>query len=408
MHVSPQAETTGAHAMTTRWGRVAIAVLGGIAAAFHIGKVPAALPMLRTEFALDLVAAGWLMALVSGLGAVSGLLFGRLADQLTHRNAMALGLTVLAAGSLAGAFTNSVGSLLASRVLESAGLILTAVAAPAYIASVTRPREMRLSLALWGAWLPAGVAVMMLASPPLLAAFGWRGSWAVAALACLAAAVALVVDRRAPHQPRRVSHSLITALQLTAAQPASWVLAGVFVTYSMSFMSVFGFLPTMLVEELGMDAALASVLCAFAVLANALGSVASGFFARLGVPRWVLVAGPCVMLSVMALVVFTAGLPFGLRYGAALLYSIIGGLLPATIMGALPVFAPHPNLVGTTSGFVMQGSNIGQFAGPPLLAVIVAGNGWTAAPYYIACTTGIGLFLALRLRRLEQGLRQGE
>ncbi|WP_207459781.1 MFS transporter [Azospirillum sp. SYSU D00513] len=390
----------------TRWGQVTVAVLAGIAAALHIGKVPPALPMLRAELGMDLVAAGWLMALVSGLGAVSGLLFGRLADQLTHRTAMLLGLATLAAGSLAGALSGSAGPLLASRLLESMGLILTIVAAPGHIASVTRPRDMRLSLALWGVWLPAGVAAMMLASPPLLAEFGWRGTWAVAALACLASAAALLASPRvAPREGGVAAPSLLTAVRLTAAQPASWMLAGVFVAYSMSFMSVFGFLPTMLVEQLGMDAATASVLCAVAVLANALGNVMSGVLARMGVPRWVLIAGPCVMLSLTALVVFTGGLPFGLRYGAALLYAVIGGLLPATIMGALPAFAPRPNLVGTISGFVMQGSNIGQFIGPPLLASVVATHGWSAAPFYIACATAIGLVLALGIRPLERGLR---
>lgn len=382
-----------------------MAVLGGVAAALHIGKVPPALPMLRAELAMDLVAAGWLMALVSGLGALLGLLFGRLADQLTHRNAMILGLSVLAAGSLAGALAGSPAVLLASRALEGMGLILTIVAAPGLIAAVTRPADMRVTLALWGVWLPAGVAAMMLVSPLLLAGFGWRGSWMAASAACLAAAAALLAGGRvAPRRAGGPSSSLLTAVRLTAAQPAAWVLAGVFVAYSMSFMSVFGFLPTMLVEDLGMDPALASVLCAVAVLGNALGNVLSGVLARLGAPRWVLVAGPCVMLTLTALVVFTGGLPFAVRYGAALVYSVTGGLLPATIMGALPAFAPRPDLVGTISGFVMQGSNIGQFVGPPLLASIVAGHGWSAAPFYIACTTAFGLLLALRLRPLERRL----
>ena len=52
---------------------------------------------------MDLVAAGWLMGLVSAIGAVCGLFIGRLTDQLNHRRSMILGLLLLAAGSLAGA-----------------------------------------------------------------------------------------------------------------------------------------------------------------------------------------------------------------------------------------------------------------------------------------------------------------
>ncbi|NYZ17150.1 MFS transporter, partial [Azospirillum sp. RWY-5-1] len=207
-----------------------------------------------------------------------------------------------------------------------------------------------------------------------------------------------------PRRARPPAGSLAAAVRLTAARPAAWVLAGVFAAYSASFMSVFGFLPTMLVEEMGMSTGTAAVLGAVAVMGNAVGNLLAGGLARRGVPRWALVALPCVGLSLTAAVVFSHGLPFAPRYAAAILYSVVGGLLPATVMGALPAFAPRPDLVGTMSGFVMQGSNIGQLAGPPLLAAVVAGWGWPAAPVYIAAATGLGLLLALRLRPLERGL----
>jgi len=71
-------------------------------------------------------------------------------------------------------------------------------------------------------------------------------------------------------------------------------------------------------------------------------------------------------------------------------------------MGSLPVYAPRRDLVGTFSGFVMQGSNIGQCFGPMLLASIVGISGWSGAPYYILATTLLGFALALCLRQMEQ------
>jgi MFS family permease len=146
----------------------------------------------------------------------------------------------------------------------------------------------------------------------------------------------------------------------------------------------------------------ASVLTALAVLANAAGNVLGGVFARRGVPRWMLIAGPCIMLAVTAFLVFGQTLPLAMRYGAAVIYAVSGGILPATIMGAIPVYAARRDLVGTFSGFVMQGSNIGQCFGPMLLAVIVGAYGWSAAPYYIASMTLFCLVLALRLRIMEK------
>ena len=386
----------------TRWGQVAIAVLAGIAAALHIGKVPPALPILRAELGMDLAAAGWLMGLVSAIGAVCGLLIGRLTDQLNHRRSMILGLLFLAAGSLAGALTSSEAVIFASRAVESVGLIMTVVAAPGLIASVTAPSDRAVAFAIWSVWLPMGVAVMMLASPLILPAFGWRGSWIAATLACLLPLAALAATGSSRHAALTASStSLSTGLRLTAGQPASWLLAGIFATYSSSFMSVFGFLPTMLIEDMGLALTLASVMTALAVLANAGGNVLGGFLARLGIARWLLIAGPCVILTLMAFAVFSNGLPLSLRYGAAVVYAVSGGLLPATLMGALPVYSPRPDLVGTMSGFVMQGSNIGQCAGPLLVGSIVASHGWSAAPFFVAFTAVVGFALALAFRTLE-------
>lgn len=383
-----------------------VAVLGGSMAALHVGKVPPALPAIRAELAIDLVTAGWLMALVSGIGAVLGLLSGRMADRIGHRDAMIIGLALLAVGSIGGALAGGIGMLLVTRGIEGLGLILTIVAAPALINRSTAPGDMRLTLAIWGVWLPAGVATMMLVAPLLMAPFGWRGLWVAAALACVLAVVLLI--RVMPGSVSRPGSgtpvSLVTAMVMTARRPAAWVLAGCFIAYSMSFMSVFGFLPTLMVEEVGLATGTASVLCAIAVLFNAVGNVLAGAAARRGIARWVLIAGPFVTLTLCSILVYSSGLPFWLRYGAALFYALTGGLLPATIMGSLPVFAARPDLVGTMSGFVMQGSNIGQLIGPPLIAMVVAANGWQAAPFYIAGATGLGLILALRLRPLERGL----
>lgn len=387
----------------TRWGHVAIAVLGGIAAALHVGKVPPAIPMLRSELGMDLVAAGWLMGLVSALGAVCGLVIGRFTDYLTHRRAMILGLALLVAGSLIGAATHSDLVIFASRVLESVGLIMVSVAAPGLIATSIDPRDTGLAFALWGVWMPVGVSVMMMISPFLLPSFGWQGSWIFAAVLSLVPMVALMTMKTAePKIAGQVSTSLSLAVKLTASRRMSWILAGIFATYSASFMAVFGFLPTLLIEEMGISLAAASVMTALAVLANGAGNVLGGVFARWGAPRWILIAGPCIMLGLTAFVVFGHGFPLSMRYGASVLYAVSGGVLPATIMGSLPVYAPRRDLVGTFSGFVMQGSNVGQVFGPMLLASIVAASGWPAAPFYILVTMALGFALALCLRQTER------
>ncbi|CAD7023073.1 MFS transporter [Pseudorhizobium endolithicum] len=388
--------------MSTRWSQVTIAVLGGAAAALHVGKVPPALPLLRQEMNLDLVSAGWLMGLVSLMGGLLGLMLGRVADRITHRRAMLLSLSLLTAGSFAGAFSRSAALLFASRVVEGIGLILAVVAAPALITAATDLKDRGLAFSAWAGWLPAGVGGMMLVSPGLLPNFGWRGAWIAAGLATLVPLIALLVSSP-DAAPRRLhdAPSLVEGVRSTLSQSTSWLLGGMFLLYSLSFMSVFGFLPTMLIEEAGLGLGTASMMTATAVLSNIPGNFTGGLLLRRGAKRWALVVVAFTTLTLCAFVVFHPGLPLAARYPAALLYAGAGGLLPAAIMSALPAYAPRRDLVSTISGFVMQGTNMGQFLGPLLLASIVSAMGWPAAPYFVATTGVLGIVLALAFRGRE-------
>jgi MFS family permease len=383
----------------TRWGHVLIAVLSGVAAALHVGKVPPAIPLFRDELGMSLVTAGWLMGTVSALGAVGGLAIGRFTDYLTHHRAMIVGLTLLVIGSFIGAATHLETVLFASRFLESFGLIAVSVAAPGFINSSIDSQDRQLALGLWGVWMPVGVAVMMMTSPFLLPVFGWRGSWMFAGIFTLIPLI-LLLFLTVPREPsaEEPSPSLIEAVRLVGARRISWILAGIFAAYSGSFMSLFGFLPTLLVEELQISLTAASLMTAFAVLMNGFGNILGGVFARLGAPRWILIAIPSLLLGALSYFVFADGYPIWLRYGASVLYAVSSGAIPATIMGLLPVHAPRRELVGTFSGFVVQGSSIGQVVGPMLLAAIASAMGWSGAPIYIGAMGAIGFVLALALR----------
>ena len=388
--------------MTTRWSHVTIAVLGGVAAAVHVGKVPPALPLLREELQLDLVAAGWLMGLVALMGGLLGLVMGRLADRVTHRRAMILSLVLLTCGSMAGLFAHSAAVLFASRIVEGFGLILAVVAAPALITSATEARDRGLAFAIWAAWLPVGVGGMMLVSPVLLPVYGWRGAWIAAALFTLIPLAALLLSRRISSVTGATPpSSLLDGARLTVALPTTWLLGGMFLLYAASFMSVFGFLPTMLIEESGLALGTASAMTAIAVLANVPGNIAGGYLLRHGARRWALIVIAFFLLSLSAFAVFASELPLTIRYTAALIYAATGGLLPASIMSALPAYAARQDLVSTISGFVMQGTNLGQFLGPLLLAAVVSAKGWAAAPHYVAATALFGILLALMFRRRE-------
>ncbi|HWU40481.1 MAG TPA: hypothetical protein VN203_22765, partial [Candidatus Acidoferrum sp.] len=89
-------------------------------------------------------------------------------------------------------------------------------------------------------------------------------------------------------------------------------------------------------------------------------------------------------------------------YAACLLFSLIGGLLPASALGGAPVYAPTPQQLATTNGLIMQGGQFGQAIGPPTLALIVSlGGGWKSAPWLLVGSAAVGVALSFGLAALE-------
>jgi MFS family permease len=94
-------------------------------------------------------------------------------------------------------------------------------------------------------------------------------------------------------------------------------------------------------------------------------------------------------------------LPGPLRFGAVLLFSMVGGMIPATLFALALRLAPGEATVATTVGWVQQWSAFGQFAGPPLVAWVAARSGgwqWTWAVTGAATLAGLALAAAIARR----------
>jgi MFS family permease len=361
-----------------------IVIAAGVAGALHVGKLPPAIAALQQALGLTLVQAGFLLSLVQFAGMALGVAFGVLADGLGLKRSMVLGLAVLALASAAGGAADGVAALMALRAIEGFGFLLVALPAPGLIRQLA-----------------------LLAGPLAIAAFGWRPWWGL--LAAVSALGAVVVARAVPAPPARSAgsaHAATTAwtarLAHTLGARGPWLVALAFAMYSGQWLAVIGFLPTIYTAA-GVAAGTTGLLTALAAGVNTLGNVAAGRLLHRGAPQPLLLAAGYVAMALAAALAFAGpadgGAPPWLRYAAVLAFSMLGGMIPATLFSLAVRLAPGEHTLSTTVGWVQQWSSFGQFAGPPLVAWVASRAGgwhWTWAVTGACSLAGLALVAALR------------
>lgn len=378
----PPSSASSANARTA-WGFVLIVLMGGVVAALHVGKVPPALPRLQADFGLGLVPAGFIVSTFNVLGMTLGLMTGVLADRLGRRRLVLAGLGCLAIGGALGASATGFALLLASRVLEGLGFMAVAVASPALMLAGTAARDRALALSLWSMFMPAGMALALAASPLLLDALHWRGLWWIIVAVALTmiplwARATRGLELHAPPAgpPWRV-------IGETLARPALLMMALTFGAYAFQWIAVMVWLPTFLPGALGVGAGQAALLTALVVLMNVPGNLAGGWLLKQGMRASRVIVVASVLMAVCAGGLFTdlAPVPDLVRFALVLCFSFVGGLIPAALFATVPAEAHSPRHMAAANGLLMQGSNIGQFMGPPLVAAAVtaAGGAWSGA-----------------------------
>ena len=372
--------------MTPTVRQVALIVAAGTSGGASVGKVPISLPVLSEAFGLSLLQASLTISLFLLAAVLVGIFGGMLADRFGQRRIMILGLVASALGGLLGAASTSGTTLLASRAVESFGFIATVLPGPALLTRLVAGHRLRPVMGLWACYMPLGMSIVLVLCPWLLDAIGWRGIWI--AIAAISVALAALVWRIIPPDPPQASSTRSMALvRQTVGALRPWLLASSFGVYAGQWMSVFGFLPTMYQQQ-GVPATTAGLLTALGVAVNMIGNFGAGVLMQRGWLRH-------------RLLIFAALVPFALRYAALLAFSAAGGLIPGTLFASTPSFAPNPSTVSTTTGLMQQGSALGQFLTPPLIALVVSGTGsWSATWMVTGAMAGINVALALAMRRL--------
>lgn len=420
----------------------AIVIGAGVCAALHVGKLAPAIGALQAALDLTLLQAGFLLSTVQAAGMALGVAFGAVADGIGLRRSLLLGLVILTLASAAGGAADGAAALLALRALEGLGFLLVVLPAPGLVRQLVPPQRVSLMLGVWGAYMPGATALALLLGPLVIGTAGWRAWWWTLAVVTAAAAVAVwrgVPRARAAEAPPdrpgavRAADSADAAppapavalatgpgragspmpetvrrwaerLRETLGHPGPWLVATAFAMYSAQWLAVIGFLPTIYAAA-GLPATAAGVLTAGAAAVNIVGNLLAGRALHRGTRQPLLLAVGYLAMALAAALAFAGpddgGAPPWLRYLAVLAFSMLGGLIPATLFSLAVRLAPSPQTLSSTVGWMQQWSSLGQFAGPPLVAAVASAAGgwhWTGAVTAAFSLAGLGLTVLIARR----------
>jgi MFS transporter, CP family, cyanate transporter len=386
----------------TRWPAVIAAVFAGVVGALAFGKMSPALPLLTAEFHLSLIQAGWLVSAFNALAASSAIFFGLFSDRVGALRLCIFGVLCLAAGGLLGALSSGAPLLVVSRLIEGLGFIAAVVSAPGLITAATAPGRLGVAFGLWGSYLPFGVSLALLASPPLFAVSGWRSIWVLAAIAALACALMLAAQSRHYAGVTGTRRSL-ASIKASLAQPVLWLLGVAFAVYAIQHIAVIIWLPTYLIETRGVSVTAAALATALAVFVNCFGNILGGWLIQRHVPRGRIIALTFMATSVTFVGIFSAALPDPVRYALVVFYSFITGTVPAAALSAGMRYARSPAEVGSIQGLIVHLTHIGIFFGPPLIAAAVTwGGSWDATLWVMLGCAVVALVCAFAIGRYER------
>ncbi len=396
-------ETTG-----TRNFHVWLLIGSGVVASAQIGKAIISLPMIRTDLALGFDVAGLIVATFATLGASLGIGAGVMVQRLGVRRSLIGGMGAIAIGNVIGAVAPNEFALLAARIVEGVGFFGTVLAIPTMLSRIVAPKDRDFVMAVWSAYMPTGIMLMLLLGP-LLPIIGWRNLWLASALVAGYCSVLLTIC--APRAPERVherASQFFAEASNVVRDPRCVVLAFAFFAYSCQIFSMAFALPLLLTSAHGTTLGSAGLLSAAVLAVSAIGHVSSGFMLRAGVPIWANIAAAFGFFAICDFAIYASALSPAFVALVAALALGVGGLAPGALYAAAPQAAPNPRAVPPTIGLLQQASNLGQFAGPVVLGLWAQHFGWSAAPAIVTPAALVGLAAAFAIRGAMHRGRAGQ
>jgi MFS family permease len=388
--------------MSNRWTVLALLFLVRATMGFQFQSVPAVGPLFLAGFAVSAADLGLLIGLYHAPGIALALPGGRIGQRFGDVPAVAVGLALMAAGSIVMATSASWGLQIAGRLIAGTGALLLNVLMSKMVTDWFAGREIATAMGVFVNSWPFGIAIGLVAFPMLAAAGGLLLVHGSAAAVLVVALAALVTLYRPP------GGNQTAAAATGATMPGSAVLAAILVAgcvwglYNAALGVVFGFGPLMLTER-GWSLAAAGSATSLVLWLVSVSVPAGGIIAdRTGRLLSVLLTS-CLLFAVG----LTAAAATSAIVASFVLVGVLGELAAGPIM-SLPsrVLAPADRAVGMGLFFTIF--YLVQTLGPWIAGRLTSATGTSSAAFL----TGAGFLVAAMLLvavflRLENSARAG-
>ncbi len=347
-------------------GIILVLWVAGLCAAAQFAKMGLFLPELQQLYPNATIATGFLITLISLVGALLGLVAGILVGKIGARNVLITGLVIGSLLSLLQSFDLPLSLLLATRILEGATHLAIVVAAPTLMSLYSSDRLRASAMTLWGTFFGVSFALTAWLGLPFVASRGIHALFfAHALMLCVTTILVLLIIPKQEAvsssntlKPEPFSlkglydqHKQAWSSPHVAAPASGWLF------YTITFVALLAILPGLMADDQR------AFVAAAMPLASIISSMTIGVI-LLARYKAVQVVNTGFVAAIACALVFLVKPNEALL--CILLFSAMG-LIQGASFAAIPQLNAAPSKQALAYGALAQAGNIGNLCGTPLL-----------------------------------------
>ena len=382
----------------------------GIVGAINLAKLAPSMGRLIDYFQISLSTSGLMGGIFSVLMITTGLIGGVMVSKYGPRLAMLLGLFISVLGCIAPILKPELYVLMLGRALEGFGFLLINLSAPVLLSLHTNILNRGKVMGIWGSFMPAGNALIILIAPIIYLISDWQLLWEVSA--CFALGICIIAYFIIPSDPAELQTQFIENISLTVIKTVKRlsiiILGTTFGCHSLIFLGNMQFLPYYFNQIEGYTETFSYLATASYCLISFVGHLYCGFLLNRGYQPLKLMSLAFIMAGIFVALffgVFDIFFVFGklpiIKFLAIIVVAFFMGLTPPTIFYLVSYISPPSRITPINYGYMVQIQAIGIFAGSFLYGwlVDITGN-WSVVGFlsiFISILGIVGSYLSSKI-----------